>query len=210
MFDGVGVMTTEGLTALVDSLARVETDVTDGERIDQLAALERVKAAVAAAQVRVTASFVESQEQVSAGWRARAQECSDGGDFDGWRVARDAGDLASWQTQCELGADTGPSRSSRSMPRSSARARAVFRSGVAAQVALAQGLSPTRGSQQVRVALTLTTAMPHVMACLEQGLLSEWRASIVVRECAVLTDEQRGEVDRDLADTLGEADRSAR
>ena len=48
--------------ALLSVLSRVgPVGESDQERIDQLAMLERVKAAAAAAQVRVTAAFVESQ-----------------------------------------------------------------------------------------------------------------------------------------------------
>ena len=89
MFDDAAAVTAEGLEALVSALSRVGSDgESDQERVDQLAVLERVKSAVAAAQVRVTAAFVESQEQVAQAWHERARECSDAGDFDGWRAAR--------------------------------------------------------------------------------------------------------------------------
>ncbi|WP_344254012.1 HNH endonuclease [Terrabacter carboxydivorans] len=105
--------TTEALEALVSALSRVgaveggagvggagvdgaggeqlsaDQELSDQARVDQLAVLERVKSAVAAAQVRVTAAFVDSQEQVAQAWSQRARECSDAGDFDGWRAARD-------------------------------------------------------------------------------------------------------------------------
>lgn len=91
--------TTQSLQALVGSLARVDRDVTDAERIDQLTALEQVKAAAAAAQAVVTAGFVSSQQDVAAGWREQAAACSAAGDFDGWRAARDNADRASWTVQ---------------------------------------------------------------------------------------------------------------
>ena len=68
MFEGASTLTTGDLTALVAALSRVEGRVSDAERVDQLTVLERVKSAAAAAQVRVTAAFVTSQEQVAAGW----------------------------------------------------------------------------------------------------------------------------------------------
>lgn len=77
------------LTALVEQLARVELDVPDAERIDQLTALERVKAACAAAQARITDRFVDSQAELAAQWHQRAQDCSDASDFDGWCTARE-------------------------------------------------------------------------------------------------------------------------
>ncbi len=41
----------------IDQLPRFERDVTDAERIDQLRALEQLKAAAAAAQARITADL---------------------------------------------------------------------------------------------------------------------------------------------------------
>ncbi len=54
------------MLALVVTLAAVDPFVSDAERVDQLAALERVKGACAAAQAAVTAAFVASQEQEQA------------------------------------------------------------------------------------------------------------------------------------------------
>ena len=62
---------------LLEALTRIDRDVSDAERVDQLTALERVKAACAAAQARITVDFAESQEQVAVAWRERASECSD-------------------------------------------------------------------------------------------------------------------------------------
>src|SRR4051794_26181935 len=106
MFDKVALATTEGLEALVAALSWVGgaaseasaqvPQVIDADRVDQLSALERLKGAVAAAQARLTAAFVDSQEQVAQAWVARAQECSDAGDFEGWRVAREQARAASF------------------------------------------------------------------------------------------------------------------
>ena len=97
MFDDAAMVTTEGLEALVSALSRVGSGGdSDQQRVDQLAVLERVKSAVAAAQARVTAAFVESQEQVAQAWLERARECSDAGDFDGWRAAREQARAASF------------------------------------------------------------------------------------------------------------------
>jgi hypothetical protein len=87
---------TEELTPLVDVLRKVDGGASDVERVDQLAVLERVKAAVAAAQVRITVAFVESQAEVAQAWRERARECSAVGDFEGWRAARDEARLATF------------------------------------------------------------------------------------------------------------------
>jgi hypothetical protein len=42
---------------LLTTLSQLDRDVSDAERIDQLAALERVKAVCAAAQARITVDF---------------------------------------------------------------------------------------------------------------------------------------------------------
>ena len=54
--------------------------------------------------------------------------------------------------------------------------------GVAAEVALARRDSPARGSRHLGFAKALVNEMPYTLAALEVGALSEWRATIVVRE----------------------------
>jgi len=51
------------LGALVGLLAQVDTDAGDAELVERISALERVKAAAAAAQVRMTAAFAASQRR---------------------------------------------------------------------------------------------------------------------------------------------------
>jgi hypothetical protein len=46
--------------------------------------------------------------------------------------------------------------------------------------------------------------MPHTLRALASGRISEWRATILVRETAVLSAEHRAEVDAALADRLGD------
>jgi hypothetical protein len=50
---------------VVATVTEVHDAMSDAERIDRLSELERVKAACAAAQARITADFVESQADVS-------------------------------------------------------------------------------------------------------------------------------------------------
>jgi hypothetical protein len=202
MIEDATLVTTEGLEALVSALSRVGSgDGSDHEcdqvRIDQLAVLERVKSAVAAAQVRVTAAFVDSQEQVAQAWLERAAECSDAGDFDGWRAAREQARAATFDDNSSDSSDSGGQGRS---PRGSRRRRGRLSglTGVAAQVALARHESPVQGAGHVRLALTLTRDMPHTLAALESGELSEWRAQIIVRETATLTAEQRALVDAEV------------
>ena len=215
MIDTVVGQSTESLRALVASLARVDEQVTDAERIDQLALLEALKAAAAAAQVRVTVGFVASQEQIADGWREHAKACSDSGDFDGWRQARDhaarasledpgrgrdadqnegSGENSGGGSDADSGDGSGRSR----------RKRPVLANGIAAQVALARAESPHRGSQHVSLALTLDRHLPNVMEWLTAGVLSEWRATLIVRECSVLSGDLQQALDAELAETLGE------
>jgi len=76
--------------------------------------------------------------------------------------------------------------------------------GVAAEVALARRDSPARGSRHLGFAKALVNEMPHTLAALEAGALSEWRATIVVRESACLDVEDRRRLDAELcADATG-------
>lgn len=78
------------------------------------------------------------------------------------------------------------------------RARSATRS----EVALARRCSPRQGDRHVGEAAALTSDLPHTMAALTRGEISEWRATIVVRETACLSEEDRAEVDRRLAPDL--------
>ena len=108
----------------------------DAERIEQIRALEELKAAASAAQARVSAGLYASV------------------------VA---------------------ARAARGVP-AAERGR-----GVAAQVALARRESPSRGGRYLGLARALTAEMPHTLAALSAGRLSEWRATLLVRETACLS-----------------------
>ncbi len=71
--------------------------------------------------------------------------------------------------------------------------------GVGAQVALARRESPNRGSRLLGFAKALVTEMPHTLAALNSGQLNEWRATLLVRETACLSAEDRAAVDEELA-----------
>ena len=70
--------------------------------------------------------------------------------------------------------------------------------GVAAEVALARHDSPARGSRHLGFAKALVNEMPHTLAALESGALSEWRATLIVRESACLDVEDRRALDAEL------------
>ena len=69
---------------------------------------------------------------------------------------------------------------------------------VAQQVALARRESPHRGRQHLSLA-RIADELPHAMAAFRRGLVSEWRVSVLARETACLTREDRLAVDRSIA-----------
>jgi hypothetical protein len=71
--------------------------------------------------------------------------------------------------------------------------------GVGAQVALARRDSPHRGGRHLGLAKALVHEMPGTLAALQAGRISEWRATILARETAVLTRTDREAVDAELA-----------
>ena len=75
--------------------------------------------------------------------------------------------------------------------------------GIAAQIALARRESPARGSRLLGLAKALVTEMPHTMAALETGQLSEWRATLLVKETACRSAADRCAVDEELAADAG-------
>ena len=70
--------------------------------------------------------------------------------------------------------------------------------GVAGEIALARRDSPARGGQHLGFAKALVHEMPHTLAALECGALSEWRATLIVRESACLDVEDRRTLDAEL------------
>jgi hypothetical protein len=70
--------------------------------------------------------------------------------------------------------------------------------GVASEVALARCDSPSRGNRHLGFAKALIHEMPHTLAALESGVLSEWRATLVVRESACLEVGHRRALDAEL------------
>jgi hypothetical protein len=74
--------------------------------------------------------------------------------------------------------------------------------GLAAEVGLARRDSPHRGGTHLGLAKALVHEMPHTLRALERGVLSEWRATLIVKESACLSVEHRRQLDAELcADT---------
>ncbi|TVY01543.1 DUF222 domain-containing protein [Mycolicibacterium porcinum] len=76
--------------------------------------------------------------------------------------------------------------------------RAKWGRGVASEIALARHDSPNRGSRHLGFAKALVYEMPHTLAALESGVLSEWRATLIVRESACLAVEDRRALDAEM------------
>ena len=78
--------------------------------------------------------------------------------------------------------------------------------GLATEVALARRDSPFKGGQHLGFATALVHEMPHTLAALESGVLSEWRATLLVRESACLDVEDRRRLDAELCADRGALD----
>ncbi len=70
--------------------------------------------------------------------------------------------------------------------------------GLASEVALARHDAPVCGNTHLGMARALVHEMPHTLAALEAGVLSEWRATLIVKESACLTVEHRRALDAEL------------
>ena len=74
--------------------------------------------------------------------------------------------------------------------------------GVGAEIALARRESPSRGARLLGLGKALVER-PHTFAALESGQLNEWRATLVVKETACLSVEDRTAVDEEIAAHTG-------
>ncbi|MER6975257.1 DUF222 domain-containing protein [Nocardioides sp. NPDC000445] len=73
--------------------------------------------------------------------------------------------------------------------------------GVASQVALARRVSPEKGAKLLGLAKVLIAEMPHTFALMKAGLFSQWQATILARETACLSLEDRRVIDSELCAT---------
>ena len=78
--------------------------------------------------------------------------------------------------------------------------------GVASEVAFARRDSPARGGRHLGFAKALVHEMPHTLKALECGALSEWRATLIVRESACLAVEDRRTLDAELCAEISNLD----
>ncbi|GAA2224491.1 hypothetical protein GCM10010413_18090 [Promicromonospora sukumoe] len=70
--------------------------------------------------------------------------------------------------------------------------------GVPNQVGAALRVSPHAGAGFVSTSRVWVTQMPHTFAALQSGVLSEWRATLLVRETSHLSLEHRALVDEEI------------
>ncbi|OKH65239.1 HNH endonuclease, partial [Mycobacterium sp. SWH-M5] len=71
--------------------------------------------------------------------------------------------------------------------------------GLSTEVALARREAPNAGGRHLGLARALVEEMPHTLAALECGALSEWRATLIVRESACLSPQLRRQLDAELS-----------
>lgn len=74
--------------------------------------------------------------------------------------------------------------------------------GIAQQVGLARQESPHRGRQLCELSEVLVREMPYTMKALEVGVVSEYRASLIAKETAFLSREDRARVDQRICGDL--------
>ena len=76
--------------------------------------------------------------------------------------------------------------------------------GLASEVALARHDAPSCGSRHLGFAQALVHEMPHTLAALESGVLSEWRATLIVKQSACLSVQDRRILDAELCAEVSE------
>ncbi|MCP2281774.1 HNH endonuclease [Promicromonospora umidemergens] len=75
--------------------------------------------------------------------------------------------------------------------------------GVPSQVGAAMRCSPHAGAAFLGVARVWVTEMPHTFDALRAGVLSEWRATLLVRETSHLSTEHRAQIDEEICGPAG-------
>ena len=122
-------------------------------------------------------------------------------------------DRITWLEQAKSAAAAGQARAAAALDekrRADEAAAGVPRAkqgrGVAGEVALARRDSPARGGRHLGFAKALVHEMPRTLAALQCGALSEWRATLIVRESACLDVEDRRLLDAELCGDAGKLD----
>lgn len=71
--------------------------------------------------------------------------------------------------------------------------------GIGAMIGFACRISPWAGTRRLALARALADDLPRTMRALGQGDISEWRATIIAGETAMLNSDQRRRVDAEVA-----------
>lgn len=74
--------------------------------------------------------------------------------------------------------------------------------GIGAQIALARSQSPHQGGRLLGLAQALVKEMPCTLNALARGSLDEWRATVIVRESACLSVDDRTQLDQEICGDL--------
>lgn len=77
-------------------------------------------------------------------------------------------------------------------------------SGVSDEIALARGMSPSRAGNQLALRRVVVETLPRTWSRMAEGAVSSWAAEEVARAVIVLEDEDRAQVDAELAPGLHE------
>ena len=109
-----------------------------------------------------------------------------------WETMKAAAAAAQAQATAQLVAKRRAAEAARGIP-AAKRGR-----GLASEIALARRDSPACGGRHLGFATALVHEMPHTLAALESGVLSEWRATLIVRESACLDVDDRRLLDAEL------------
>jgi hypothetical protein len=108
-------------------------------------------------------------------------------------------DLKAAASACQARVSVDFDESQRAAQQAAGVPAALLGRGIGAQVALARRESPHAGGRFLGLATALVREMPCTLAALRAGLLSEWRATVLARESACLTRQDRATFDRLVA-----------
>lgn len=75
-------------------------------------------------------------------------------------------------------------------------------SGTGDEIALARGISPSRAGNQLALRRVIVETLPRIWERMAEGAVSGWAAEEVARAVIVLDDEDRQQIDAELAPTL--------
>ncbi|NYD40223.1 DUF222 domain-containing protein [Nocardioides panaciterrulae] len=134
------------------------------------------------------------------GWIAALQaDCPDLGDAERIDRIRSLERLkcVAGSAQAELTADVDTSQRARAAAAGEPQARQGR--GIASQIALARRESPHRGQTHLGLAKVLRSELPATRAAFRTGRITEWVATIIARETACLSLEDRRRVDAEVA-----------